>query len=117
MKSCNLNHMTDTLMIPRSFFTGADFFAFDDGSVVLVTNADLDGYDPNKESRGEQRDIWANLSVVYKVRGAGHAALTSLSCLWIRYNNDKKVATKQHQERKCMMPNQVEGFTVNIHVY
>lgn len=112
--------MKDTLLIPRRFFTAADFFAFDDGSVVLVTNADLDGYDPNKESGGEQRDIWADLSLVYKVRGAGQAALTSLSCFWLRYNanTNKKVATKQlHQERSCMMPNQVEGFTVNIHVY
>lgn len=105
-------------MIPQRFFTAADFFAFDDGSVVLVTNSDLDGYDPNKESGGERRDIWADLSLVYRVRGAGQAALTSLSCLWFRYNTDKKVASKQlHQERSCMMNNQVEGFTVNIHLY
>lgn len=59
-----------------------------------------------------------DLSLVYRVRGAGQAALTSLSCLWFRYNTDKKVASKQlHQERSCMMNNQVEGFTVNIHLY
>ncbi|KAL8111472.1 phosphatidylglycerophosphate phosphatase PTPMT2-like [Apium graveolens] len=117
VKTCNFNKMTDTLLIPRTFFTAADFFAFDDGSVVLVTNADVDGYDPNKESGGERRDIWADLSLIYKVRGAGKAALTSLSCFWLRYT-DKKVTTKQlHQEHNSMMRNQVEGFTVNIHVY
>lgn len=110
--------MTDTTWIPRRYFTATDFFAFDEGSLVLVTNADLDGYDPNKETDGERRDIWADLSLVYRVRGAGKAVFTSLSCLWLRYNTDKRLASKQvSEERSCMISNRVEGFTVNIHVY
>lgn len=115
---CKLNHKIDTALIPRRFFTAADLFAFDDGSVVLVTNADLDGYDPNRECGDEGREIWADLSVVYRVRHAGQAALTRLSCLWLRCNTNKNVASKQlHPERSCMMSNRVGDFTVNIHVY
>lgn len=112
-----LNYRIGTELIPRRFFTTADLFAFDDGSVVLVTNADLDGYDPKKESGDVGGEIWGDVSVVYRVRHAGQAALTRLSCLWLRYNTNKVASQQLHQEGSCVKSNEVGGFTVNIHVY
>lgn len=111
-----LNYRIGTELIPRMFFTTADLFTFDDGSVVLVTNADLDGYDPNRESANVGRKIWGDLSVVYRARHVGQAALTRFSCLWVRYNTNKATSEELHQEGKSMS-NQVDGLTVNIHVY
>ncbi|KAK1376353.1 putative dual specificity protein phosphatase DSP8 [Heracleum sosnowskyi] len=116
-KICKLNYRIESELIPRRFFTTTDVFAFDDGSVVLVTSADLDGYDPNRKSGGVRRDIWGDMSVVYRVRHASQTALTRLSCLWLRHNTNKVASEQMHQERSCVLSNQVGGFTVNIHLY
>lgn len=121
-RTCSLSQMTNAVLKPLRFLAAADLFAFDDGSVVLVTNTDLDGYDPipNKESGDAQGEVWADLSLVYRVRVVGQAALGRLSCMWLRCNTDKKISSeKLHQESSCLIrgSNQVGDLTVNIHVY
>ncbi|KAF7828454.1 putative dual specificity protein phosphatase DSP8 [Senna tora] len=87
-----------------------DLVTFDDGSVVVVTESDLEGYDPSICSR--TGEIWADLSVVYRVRVAGQAALARISCLWLRYGTHQKVSTE-----KLSSTNHLQGISVNIHVY
>ena len=88
--------------------------AFDDGSVVVVTEADLDGYDQRLESGAMGSTIWADLSVVYGVRVAGQAALARISCLWLRCQAHQKISAQElARERSCL------GSTISldIHVY
>lgn len=98
-----------------------DLVAFDDGSVVVITKSDLDGYDssidPNSTSAGNE--IWADLSVVCRVRVAGQAALARISCLWLRchaYQNN--TSEKLHRESSCSIrTDHLGGISVDIHVY
>lgn len=90
-----------------------DVLPFDESSVVVVTKADLDGYDPSRESSTLGTEIWADLSVVYRVRVASHAALERISCLWLRCHADENAsAEKLVRENSCL-----GGFSVDIHVY
>lgn len=82
--------------------TSLELVTFDDGSVVLVTESDLEGYDPTLG-----REIWANVSLVYRVRVVGQAALARISCLWLRYGSHPEVSKD----------NRLGGISVDIHVY
>ncbi|XP_054825161.1 phosphatidylglycerophosphate phosphatase PTPMT2-like [Prosopis cineraria] len=84
-----------------------DLVTFDDGSVVVVTESDLEGYEATLGSK-----IWANVSVVYQVRVAGQAALAGISCLWLRYGRHQEVSTV-----KASSSNHLGGISVDIHVY
>lgn len=103
-KTCN----PSTIMKPLRFFTATDLFAFDDGSVVLVTKADLDGYDSSghEVSALGGGEIWADFKIVYRVRVVGQAALARLSYMWVRCDSQKKNSTDQ-----------AGGVSVDIHVY
>ncbi|GLT91103.1 hypothetical protein SLE2022_090100 [Rubroshorea leprosula] len=90
-----------------------DLLAFDEGSVVVVTEADLDGYDPSLESTAVGSEIWADLRKVYRVRVVGQAAMARISCLWLRCRADEKIsAEKLVRENSCL-----GSFSVDIHVY
>lgn len=89
-----------------------DLVTFDDGSVVVVTESDLEGYNPSIHSSTMGSEIWADLSVVYRVRVAGQAALARISCLWLRYGTHQKVSAQ-----KLGSTNQLGGISVDIHVY
>lgn len=113
-------HMTNLLMsFPRP--SGAkDLAAFDDGSVVVVTESDLDGYDPNQEPNAVGSEIWADLRVVYKVRVASEAALARISCLWFRCRAHQKISGKKlGRESSCSISAEppLGGISVDIHVY
>ncbi|CAN0908426.1 Phosphatidylglycerophosphate phosphatase PTPMT1 [Linum grandiflorum] len=97
-------------------FGSKDLVAFDDGSVVVVTEADLDGYDPRLVSSSGKGDIWADLSVVYGVRVAGQAVLARISCLWL---HSQKLTGKQlSRKSSCSIStDQLGGISVDIHVY
>ncbi|XP_058764550.1 phosphatidylglycerophosphate phosphatase PTPMT1-like [Vicia villosa] len=96
-----------------------DLVKFDDNSVVVVTEKDLEGYDPNCRSVTMSSEIWADLSVVYRVRVAGEAAFARMSCLWLRYGTDEKIsAEKLRRESSCSIrTNHLGGISVDIHVY
>ncbi|XVE57599.1 hypothetical protein DITRI_Ditri04bG0103200 [Diplodiscus trichospermus] len=91
-----------------------DLVTFDDGSVVMVTEADLDGYEQSLESVAMGSRILADLSVVYRVRVAGQAALARISCLWLRCQAHQKIpAKKLARESSCLG----STISVDIHVY
>ncbi|XP_022965088.1 putative dual specificity protein phosphatase DSP8 isoform X1 [Cucurbita maxima] len=98
-----------------------DLIAFDDSSVVVVRESDLDGYDESS-SQSEMGDIWADLSVVCRVRVAGQAALTRFSCLLLSYrakHHSQEIKGDDPGVRKgcSLSATHLEGFSVDIHVY
>ncbi|XP_059301678.1 phosphatidylglycerophosphate phosphatase PTPMT1-like [Lycium ferocissimum] len=86
-----------------------DIAAFDDGSVVLVSESDLDGYDDSIESSGHltRNEVLVDLNLACKgVQVARQAAISRLSYLWLRYHSTQKMSTKK-----------LGGIGVDIHVY
>lgn len=98
-----------------------DLIEFDDSSLVVVRESDLEGYDQSI-SQSEMGDIWADLSVVCRVRVAGQAALTRISCLWLSYrakHHSQKISGDDLGVGKScsLSATHLEGFSVDIHVY
>ncbi|KAK1306149.1 putative dual specificity protein phosphatase DSP8 [Acorus calamus] len=56
----------------------------DETSIVIVTEADLDGYDGSHESGIVGNDMWEKVSLVYRVRFLGHSAIVRLSRFCLR---------------------------------
>ncbi|KAJ8534753.1 hypothetical protein K7X08_016481 [Anisodus acutangulus] len=82
--------------------------AFDDDSVVLVSESDLDGYDESVESSGLARNkVLVDLNVACRgVQVARQAAISRPSYLWLHYHSTQKMTTKK-----------LGGIGVDIHVY
>lgn len=96
------------------------FVASDDCSMVVVTKSDLDGYDATCESSEGAAQIWADLSVIYRVRVASQAAVAKLSCLWLRCHTQQKIAGEQKLCRSggcTISADQIGSVTVDIRVY
>ncbi|KAG5580095.1 hypothetical protein H5410_050722 [Solanum commersonii] len=67
---------------------------FDDGSVVLVSECDLDGYDESVESDLTRNEVLVDLKLACRgVQVARQAAISRLSYLWIRYHSTKKLGS------------------------
>ncbi|OIV93368.1 hypothetical protein TanjilG_21079 [Lupinus angustifolius] len=96
-----------------------DHVMFDDSSVVVVTESDLEGYDPSIHSGTMTSEIWTDLSVVYRTRVVGQAALARISCLWLRYSTNQKISSeKLSRESSCTIrTDHSGGISVDIHVY
>ncbi|OVA04662.1 Dual specificity phosphatase [Macleaya cordata] len=94
---------------------------FDDSSVVVVTESDLDGYDGNSLKCGSDRnEIWAEVSLVYRIQFASQAALARLSCLRLGcLARQKALVEKLNRESSCSVgaADQLGGLGVDIHVY
>ncbi|THG16214.1 hypothetical protein TEA_008573 [Camellia sinensis var. sinensis] len=71
------------------FLAKHDLVDFDDSSVVVVTESDLDGYDGSCESGLVGDESLAELSLVCRVQFAKQAAIARLSCLWLRRHSQK----------------------------
>ncbi|XP_027334767.1 putative dual specificity protein phosphatase DSP8 [Abrus precatorius] len=113
---------TSGLLVRTSKVASAsrDLVTFDDSSVVIVTESDLEGYDSSNQSGTMAGEMWTDLSVVYRVRVAGQAALARISCLWLRYGttNQKITTEKLSRESSCSISaNHLGGISVDIHVY
>ncbi|XP_042509074.1 phosphatidylglycerophosphate phosphatase PTPMT2-like [Macadamia integrifolia] len=96
-----------------------DLVAFDDSSVVIITKADLDGYDASCDSCIVGNEVWAELSLVYRVQFAGQGALARLSCLWLCCHARQKISgEKLSRESSCSVgADNLQGVGVDIHVY
>ncbi|PIN20684.1 Dual specificity phosphatase [Handroanthus impetiginosus] len=86
---------------------------FDDNSLVLITESDLDGYEESAYSGIAGQNPLAELNLACKVQFASQAAISRLSCLWLR-TGQKVSAIK--------LPNPVKNSRlgsvgVDIHVY
>lgn len=113
MKKTGLcGYMTSLVMKPPVHLDFKDLAAFDDDSLVVVTESDLDGYDSCLESGAVGSEIWADLSVVYRFRVAGQAALARISCLWLRYHANQNISGEG-----LMRADQLGGLAVDIQVY
>ncbi|OMP00717.1 hypothetical protein COLO4_12426 [Corchorus olitorius] len=71
-----------------------DTAAFDDGSVVVVTESDLDGYDASFDAVVSTKDMLGEGSLAGKFQFASQAAISRLSCLWLRCHADQKSSQK-----------------------
>lgn len=54
----------------------------DDVSIVDITEEDLDGYDPSHDSGALRREIWTDLSIVYRLQLPSLGRRLSFS--WLR---------------------------------
>lgn len=77
---------------------------FDENSLVLITESDLDGYEENRESG---QNIQSELKLACRVQFASQAAMARLSCLWLRCHTGQKVSRNEMQS----------SVGVDIHVY
>ncbi|KAI3727439.1 hypothetical protein L6452_16052 [Arctium lappa] len=94
------------ILRPWRLFPYADVFTFDDGSVVVITKADVDGYEDEGHGSGD-----GNMSLVYRVRVAGESALAKFSRLW----DCKMSGVRLVNWNKCSKPN--DEVSINIHLY
>ncbi|CAA0823115.1 Putative dual specificity protein phosphatase DSP8 [Striga hermonthica] len=75
---CISSHTINMSFIsPRS----RDFFSFDDCSMVVITESDLDGYNADNASELVRNKVWGDVNLVYQVRIVSEAALTGLAYL------------------------------------
>ncbi|MQM08116.1 hypothetical protein Taro_040970 [Colocasia esculenta] len=65
--------------------------SFDDSSVVVISESDLDGYKEGERS-GIRSSPYAEAGLVYKVQFASQAALARFSCFWFRSQDRRAVA-------------------------
>lgn len=86
-----------TFPIPRNlgFIAAKNLLAFDDSSVLIITEADLDGYDPgNLEPGAARNERWSDLGLIWRVQVAGVAALSRVSCLWLNSQPHMKMPSQ-----------------------
>ncbi|KAE8693896.1 putative dual specificity protein phosphatase DSP8 [Hibiscus syriacus] len=108
------SHAMDLIVRTSDSASSQDLVTFDDGSVVVVTEADIDGYDQSLEPGATGSRIWADLSVVYRVRVVGQAALARISCLWLSCQAHQKISAQElAKESTCLG----RTISVDIHVY
>ncbi|KAL2489990.1 putative dual specificity protein phosphatase DSP8 [Forsythia ovata] len=93
-----------------------DILGLDDCSFVVITEVDLDGYDPRNESGNKAR---ADTNLIYQVKVAGEAALAKLSCLWLRCHSQQKISSeKLKSDGGCAVgARRLQNFTLDIHVF
>ncbi|XP_010531659.1 PREDICTED: putative dual specificity protein phosphatase DSP8 [Tarenaya hassleriana] len=101
-------------LVPRSVkaVPPRDVMVFDDGSVVVVTQTDLEGFDPTAVSV----PIWTaaeGMRVVYRVKVAGKAAMARISCLWVRCRSDQKLSGEKLSAKACPLG----SISLDISVY
>ncbi|KAK6117457.1 hypothetical protein DH2020_048784 [Rehmannia glutinosa] len=95
VKGSSSSQMTDLLFRSPRLLAARDLFAFDDCSMVVITQSDLDGYDPEKTSVVVRNEIWADLKLIYQVKIVSEAALARLSCLWVHCNRHQKTSSEK----------------------
>lgn len=100
------------------FCTRRDVTAFDDNSVVVITESDLDGYDDN-DSHGivGNEMCAAEVSIVYKFQFASQSALARLSGFGLRIVSHKISREKMSNKNGCSAGADKLGVGVDIHVY
>ncbi|KAK8964485.1 putative dual specificity protein phosphatase DSP8 [Platanthera guangdongensis] len=80
----NPNYLDGAISTSLAIIAGMpETSALSDNSFVMISKSDLDGYI-------ESSRLWAELGLVYRMQFASQAALTKLSCIWIRCHDNKK---------------------------
>lgn len=89
----------------------ADLEEFDENSLVLITESDLDGYEEDPESGVAGQKMVNEVNLACRVQFASQAAMSRLSCLWLRCHTGQKVS------RKVRNGGRLGSVGVDIHVY
>ena len=92
-----------------------DTASFDDGSAVLVTESELDGYDASCDSGLVGNDMLAEHGLACKVQFASRAAISRLSCLWLGCHPDQKSSMKK--PGSSIGGNQLSSIAADIQAY
>ncbi|XWS32419.1 hypothetical protein CRYUN_Cryun23aG0157900 [Craigia yunnanensis] len=93
-----------TLVLPAK----QDTAAFDDGSVVVVTESDLDGYDASFDAGLSAKEMLGEGSLAGRFQFATQVTIARLSCLWLRCHADQKTSRK---------PGPLSSLGIDIRVY
>lgn len=88
---------------------------FDENSLVLVTESDLDGYEEFPESGLAGQNMLAEVNLAYRVQFASQAAISRISCLWVRCQTGQKVSREKLPS--SVRNSRLESMGVDIHVY
>ncbi|KAL3537061.1 hypothetical protein ACH5RR_000427 [Cinchona calisaya] len=107
----NDNSSTRIIGLPAAH----DASVFDDGSIVLVTESDLDGYDESQAPCVAGRNVLAKTNLTCRFQFASQAAVTRLSSLWLRSQTRPKVSWKKL--RSSMTSSHLKSTGFDIHVY
>ncbi|KAK5783369.1 phosphatidylglycerophosphate phosphatase PTPMT2-like [Gossypium arboreum] len=85
-----------SMIIKKTLVVAAkqDTAVFDDGSVVVVTESDLDGYDASFDTDVLSNKMLDEGSLAGRLQFASQAAMTRLSCLWLRCRAEQKASRK-----------------------
>lgn len=80
----------------------------DDGSLVMVTESDLDGYDDGRGGASGiiGNDMCTDVGFVCRVQFAGQAALARLSCMWLRSHSVAKLSSGKVR----LSPSSIKGM-------
>lgn len=109
--------LANLLMTIPSSLVAKQFVAFDDNSVVVVTESDLDGYDPNFGSYTLSSKTWADLSMVCKFGVASKAAIARISCVWFGYQAQGNLLKLRSESSCTIQADPRGGISVDIQVY
>lgn len=113
-----LNHSHFVVKNSGGFTTRRDVASFDDNSLVVITESDLDGYDDNVDHGIVGNELCAaELSIVYKFQFASQSALARLSGLGLRIVSHKISGEKMNSKSSCSAGADKLGVGVDIHVY
>ncbi|CAA0842732.1 Putative dual specificity protein phosphatase DSP8 [Striga hermonthica] len=91
---------------------------FDENSLVVITESDLDGYDEEKNHGSDstgKKNMLAEVNLACKVHFASQAAISRLSCLWVRCQTGQKVSRKKLSSN--VRNGRIGTMGVDIHVY
>ncbi|KAL2472522.1 putative dual specificity protein phosphatase DSP8 [Abeliophyllum distichum] len=114
--------LTDLFVSSPRYLAARDILGMDDCSFVVITEVDIDGYDPRSESGNEARadaKARADANLIYQVKVAGEAALAKLSCLWLRCHSQQKISSEKLNSDGCYAigAQRLRSFTLDIHVF
>lgn len=91
---------------------------FDENSLVLVTESDLDGYEENPESGVAGQKMMSEYNLACRVQFASQAAMSRLSCLWLRcHSHTGQKVSRNELQSSVRNSSRLGSVGVDIHVY
>ncbi|XP_038682534.1 phosphatidylglycerophosphate phosphatase PTPMT1-like [Tripterygium wilfordii] len=89
--------------------------SFEDSSVVVVTESDLDGYDESSDLDVVGSKMMNELNLTCRLQFASQAAISRLSCLWLRCHESPNSGSEKLANASAA--EQLESHGVHIQVY
>ncbi|XP_073288569.1 phosphatidylglycerophosphate phosphatase PTPMT2-like [Primulina huaijiensis] len=111
VKTCTDNSQSRSLIFPLN----VDLEDLDYGSIVVVDESDLDGYEENRDTNIGGRNMMAEANLACRVHFASQAAIARLSCLWLRTHSEQKVTRKKMGS--SVGSSQIGSMGIDVHVY